>query len=306
MVKEISLVIPVFKCASCLVALVDSIEKFCLDERLEFEIVLVDDRSPDDAWDIIRKLKEEKQFITGIRLSRNFGQHNAIFAGLEKATKEWIVVLDCDLQDDPFEIKKMISIANTGYDMVVGLRSFRKDSWLKIASGKIFYRLLSYLCGEDIDPRICNFGIYSSRVIACILAHNEINRSFGGLAILAGFNRAHVEVAHRQRFEGKSSYSLDQMFKLASDRVILHSKKILELVFKSGILISISSSFYALWLVFKFFAYGVEQQGWTSLMVLVLLCTGLIVMSLGIVGGYIGSVLEQVKRRPHYWIDEEI
>ena len=135
----------------------------------QFEIILVDDRSPDDSWSRIQEQAARDPRVQGLRLSRNFGQHCAITAGLDRCRGEWVVVLDCDLQDRPEEIPALFATAQRGYDLVLARRINRQDSWSKKLLSRLFYRLLSYLTETPQDPAVANFGSYHRRVIAAVL-----------------------------------------------------------------------------------------------------------------------------------------
>ena len=264
---------------------------------------MVNDASPDDPWPVIQKLASEDQRVKGINLSRNFGQHYAITAGLEYALGDWVVVMDCDLQDQPEEILKLYNKAQEGYDMVIGLRAKRKDSNFKKLGSKLFYKLFTYFTGATIDNRMGNFGIYAQKVIRSISLFKEQNRSFGLFALWVGFRRIEIDIEHASRSTGKSSYTLRRLIRLAMDSIIAHSNKLLRLTIMLGFVISFSSIFYALILIVKYILFFTPVAGWTSLMVSLFLSTGMIIGSIGVVGLYIGKIFDELKGRPLYIID---
>ncbi|WP_292661641.1 glycosyltransferase family 2 protein [Nitratifractor sp.] len=301
---HISVVTPVYGCAESLPELYERLVHTLEKITENFEIIMVNDASPDNAWDIIRELATKDSRVRGIDLSRNFGQHRAITAGLDYVSGEWIVVMDCDLQDQPEEILKLYSKANEGYDIVVGRRVVRRDGFFKKLGSRLFYKLYNYLTDSNVDNAIGNFGIYSSKVIQSIRRFREQNRSFGLFVLWTGFRRAEIEIAHASRRRGKSSYTLSKLINLAIDSIVAHSNKPLQLSVKFGFSLSFFAILYSVWLVLKYFIWDYHVQGWTSLIVSVYFLAGLIIGSIGMVGLYIGKIFDEVKQRPLYIIRE--
>jgi len=264
---------------------------------------MVNDGSPDDAWSVIQQLALADARIKGINLSRNFGQHYAVTAGLDHARGDWVVVMDCDLQDLPEDILKLYAKAQEGYDLVVGRRANRQDGLLKKLGSKLFYKVFAFLMGPAIDNRIGNFGIYARKVIRSIGALKEQNRSFGLFALWVGYRRAEIDVAHALRPQGGSSYTLARMVTLAVDSIVAHSNRLLHLAIKLGFLLSLTSLLYAFYLVAKFFLWATPLEGWTSLMVSIYFTAGLIIGSIGVVGLYVGKIFDEAKGRPLYIVE---
>ncbi len=300
---HISVVIPVYGCAECLPELYKELSATLSKITEDFEIIMVNDGSPDNSWEIIKRLAREDSRLRGINLSRNFGQHHAITAGLDYAWGEWVVVMDCDLQDQPKEIIKFYETAKQGYDMVVGLRTRRQDNLIRRLASRLFYKIFGYLTDTKIDHRIGNFGIYSRKVIESIKLLREQNRSFVLSALWVGFRRKEIEIEHGSRLYGKSSYNFRRMFRLAFDSMVAHSNKPLSLIVRLGFTLSILSLIYAGWLVIRYLLWGVSVIGWTSLMVSIYFTAGLIIGTLGIVGLYLGKVFNEVKGRPLYIVE---
>lgn len=300
----ISVVVPVYGCDSCLKSLYDRLSSSLSTITTDYEIVLIDDASPDESWEVIQALASCDAKVKGMSLSRNFGQHYAITAGLDFAQGDWVVVMDCDLQDQPEEIITLYKKAKEGYDLVVGRRHERKDNFLKKLYSKIFYKVFSYFTDEKVDHSIGNFGIYSKKVIDSILRLREQNRSFGLFAIWVGFRRAEININHSARAQGKSAYSFRIMVRLAVDSIVAHSNKLLSLSIKFGLLFSFLSLMYVAWLVVRYFVWSIPTEGWTSLMVSIYFTTGLIIASLGGMGLYIGKIFDEIKGRPLYIINE--
>ena len=264
---------------------------------------MVNDGSPDQAWEIIESLARTDPSVRGIKLSRNFGQHHAITAGLDLARGEWVVVMDCDLQDVPEEIPKLYRKALEGFDIVVGLRTQRQDNPFKRATSRLFHRVFNYFAETEIDNRIGNFGIYAGKVIRSISLLREQSRGFGLFALWVGFRRTAIEIRHAPRAYGKSTYTLRRMSGFALDLITAHSNKLLWLSVKLGLSLSLISFLYAAWLVLRYVIWGIPVPGWTSLIVSIYFTAGLIVGTIGILGIYVGKIFDQVKGRPLYIIE---
>ena len=297
---HISVVSPVYGCPEALNELCERLHQTLGSITESYEIVLVNDASPDNSWEIIQRLARKDPRVKGVNLSRNFGQHYAITAGLDFAAGDWIVVMDCDLQDVPEEIEKLHAKALTGFDIIVARRADRNDDRVKKSLSKLFYVALSYFTEVKIDNRIRNFGIYSRKVIDSIMQFREQNRSFGLFALWVGFKRIEIDVEHAARPFGKSAYSFQRMLQLAIDSLIAHSDKLLRLTVKLGLAISTVSLLVVFWLVFSYFFSGTALVGWTSLIVSIYLTAGLIIGAIGILGVYIGKIFDEVKKRPLY------
>ena len=298
----ISVVTPVYKCAECLDELYTRLIASLRSITNNFEIIMVDDGSPDNAWQIITSIATRDKRVKGIKLSRNFGQHYAITAGLDFAKGRWVVVMDADLQDQPEEIVKLYNKAQEGYDIVVGKRVERKDTFIKKITSKLFFTIYSYLTDTNIDGSISNFGIYSHKVINSLKSFKEHTRSFGLFAIWVGFKRIEIAIDHSNRKKGKSSYSIKKLFTLALDSIISHSDKPLKLFLTSGFVLSFLSFLYAIFLVIQFYIFSIPVTGWTSLMVSIYFLGGIIIACMGIIGLYLNKIYDEAKNRPLYII----
>lgn len=270
-----------------------------------YEIILVNDKSPDNAWIKIKKLTNNDSKVHGINLSRNFGQHAAITAGVRNSSGEWVVVMDCDLQDKPEEIIKLYNEAiKKSYDIVLGRREKRKDSFLKRMLSKAFYSVLRYMSEIEHDSTISSFGIYSRKVIDAFNCYSEQYRSFGMLIHFVGFEKSSIPVEHAKD-KGTTSYTFKKRMDLAIDTIVANSNKPLKLSIRFGFSIFIASLLYSIYLIFNYFSVGLEVEGWTSLMVSIYLISGLIFMNLGFLGLYIGKTFDETKKRPLYLIKDK-
>ena len=301
---QISVVSPIYGCKACLPELYERLVASLSQISPSFEIILVNDACPENSWECIELLCERDSRVKGINLSRNFGQHYAISAGLDHARGEWVVVMDCDLQDQPEEILKFYAKAQEGYDIVFGQRVNRRDSFFKKFGSAAFNRVLEYFTGSRHDNTIANFGIYAKKVIATINRYREQSRDFLLFAKLVGFKKAVIEIEHAPRAHGESSYTLSKLIRLAIDSIVSHSNKPLRLCIKLGFFIAMASMGFALWLILRYFFYHTPTEGWTSLMVSMFFMFGLLFAVIGIVGLYIGKIFDEVKQRPLYIIGE--
>lgn len=298
----ISVVIPVYKAEGCLQELFHRLKSSLETISFDFEIIMVEDCGGDRSWDIIRELALQDKRLKGIQFSRNFGQHYGITAGLDHATGDWIVVMDCDLQDQPEEIPQLYRKAKEGFDVVLAKRSMRKDPFLKRMSSWIFYRMLNYLSGMHYDGRAGNFRIISKSVADSFRCFREQLRFFGGLVEWIGFPTTSIEVAHAPRFAGKSTYTFKKLRKLAIDTIIAFSDRPLKLAVQLGFMMSIISFLIGIAIIYRKIFYGSPVTGWASLIVSIYFIGGIIIGILGIIGVYLGKTFDETKKRPLYVI----
>lgn len=306
MTPDLSLVIPVYRGENILDELVNSLAESLQGLGLAHEIILVDDGSPDGSWPAIQKAAFRCASVTGVRLSRNFGQHYAISAGLQKARGKWVVVMDCDLQDQPSEIPKLLQKAKEGYDVVLARRADRKDPWRQRLGSRLFYGLLAWLTGSRQDSAVGNFGVYSDRVIAAINSMPEAIRYFPTMVRWVGFRTTCVDVVHAARTSGKSSYGFRKKLNLAVDICLAFSDKPLRLVVAFGFMVSSIGFLFAAFTVVKALRGEIQVLGYASLIVSIWVLAGLIMLIVGVVGLYVGKSFEGIKRRPSFIIAEKI
>ncbi|MEP6632912.1 MAG: glycosyltransferase family 2 protein [Luteimonas sp.] len=302
----LSVVSPVYGCAGCLEELVERLKRTLLELGERFEILLVDDGSPDLAWTRITELATMHAEVRGLRLSRNFGQHQAIFAGLEHAAGEHIVVMDCDLQDRPEEIPALLRAARAGADIAYGQRVDRRDGIFKRLASRCFYHALSYLTGVAYDHRVANFGVYSRKVVDILLRMPEAERCFPLMVRWTGMNAVSVPVEHAERTHGKSAYDLRKSMRLAIGMVLSYSDKPLRLVTKLGMLLSLLAFGVVGYSVYLYASGKTAVAGYTSIIASIWLLGGVIMFCVGVVGLYVGQMFKDSKRRPSYLVDRRV
>ena len=299
-----SIVTPVYGCSTSLQKLYERLRDTLSTITEDYEIIMVNDASPDNAWEVIKELAQKDDRVKGVNLSRNFGQHKAISAGLEYAQGEWTVVMDCDLQDQPEDIVKLYNKAMEGYEIVFGRRVERKDSAYKRLTSKLFYMVNDYFTENKMDNTVANYSIISKNVRDSVLRFKEQNRVYALYVNWVGFKKTEIDIEHARRPVGKSSYTFSKLMYLAIDSIVSQSNKPLRLAIKIGFMMSLLSFIYGVWLIFKHFAFSESIEGWTSVMVSIYFIGGLLFANMGVLGLYIGKIFDETKNRPIYLIQE--
>lgn len=301
---HISVVSPVYRAENIVDELVAQIIASVSTITDNFEIILVNDCSPDNSWIKITEQCAKDKRVKGVNLSRNFGQHYAITAGLNYTKGEWVVVMDCDLQDRPDEIPNLYANAQKGYDSVFAQRTERKHSFLKQFLSKIFYSLFSYLTETKQDPSVANFGIYHRCVVDAILSMKDQIRFFPTMVQWVGFRKLYLPVNHAERFDGETSYNLKALLRLALNTILAFSDKPLRITAKAGFTIAMLSFIIGIIYLVLFLFGHIQVLGFTSLILSVWFLAGVIMMILGVLGLYVGKVFEKVKQRPTFIVSQ--
>jgi glycosyltransferase involved in cell wall biosynthesis len=303
----LGVVIPLFKSEKTIKELLERLIFYFETNHLSYHIILVEDGCPNKSSEAILDLLNSNKNIICLKLSRNFGQHQAISAGLELVKGDWIVVMDADLQDLPENIGVFLDTAiRCSFDVVVGLRKKRKDNIIRKTESYLFYKALHILTGQNINQGISNFGIYNRKVVDKYNDMKELYRSFGMFIIWLGFKRIEIPIEHGQRNFGKSSYTFVKKINLALDTILSFSDRPLKLIIGLGIFI-FSLAFSCLtFVICKNFINSKPLLGWTSLILMISFGTGLLLIAIGVVGLYVGKTFMETKKRPLYVIDEII
>jgi dolichol-phosphate mannosyltransferase len=302
-VPELSVVVPVYGCAKTLPELHERLTRTLAPLVETYEIVLVDDRSPDGAWSTLAQLARSDPHTRAVRLSRNFGQHPAITAGLSLARGDRVVVMDCDLQDPPEEIPRLLEKAREGYEIVLAKRAGRQHPLLRRLAARVYFRLLSATSEARIDPAHGTFSIISRKVVDAYVRFQDKDRHYLFILYWLGFDAASIEYEHAARAEGRSGYGLRTLLTHAIGGLFFQTTVLLRWILYLGFVISalgLALAFY--FLVAK--ATGSGYPGWTSLAVFTLTIGGFVIVSTGVTGLYVGKVFEQVKGRPLFVVDE--
>jgi glycosyltransferase involved in cell wall biosynthesis len=302
MVPEISVVIAVYGCAPCLRSLYQRLTAVLEPMRLPYEIVFVDDRSPDGAWETLVQLAHEDPRIRLVRLSRNWGQHAAVTAGLTASQGQWTVVMDCDLQDPPEEIPRLYAKAIEGFEVVLTRRDERKQSLHRRLAARAYFRLREKFLGIQMDAEYSMLSIVSRKVVDAFLTLGDRDRQYMLILHWLGFPRAVLEIEHAERHEGKSSYTFRMLIRVGLDGMFFQTATLLRWIVYAGFGVAVCGMALAVYLVYRYFVTD-PLPGWTSVAVLVLLLSGTILVALGVTGLYVGKIFEQVKGRPLFVVD---
>lgn len=282
---QLSIVTPIYKGEKMLDELVRRITMSVTTITDEYEIILVNDQSPDDSWNVIKRICQEDKHVKGVNLSRNFGQHYAITAGLSLVQGEWIVVMDCDLQDRPEEIPNLYHKAmEGGFDIVYAQRQERQDKFLKRLSSTAFHTVFDWLSGIKSDKTIANFGIYHNQVIMEYNKMPERARAFGSLIRYLGFSVGYQPVVHAERAEGTSGYNFARLMKLAFDVMISNTNKPLKMAVELGLVMAVFSFVLALYNVFAKLFGIISVQGYTTTVFSIWFVGGILLMMMGVLG----------------------
>jgi len=303
---KLSIISPVYKAEKIIDELVKRIIQTVAQITDDYEIILVEDSSPDKSWNKIKAQCLLNKKIKGIKLSRNFGQHYAISAGIDSCKGDFAIVIDCDLQDDPKYISELVKESNNGFDIVYTSKFSRKHSFFKNITASIFNQVFNYLADtQSSRSDVGSFSLISRKVIDAYKKINDSRRHYLMILRELGFNHTYVNIEHQERFEGKTSYSFSKLINHAIDGITFNSTKLLRISIGVGFVMCAIAFFWALYLVFLYI-FRTIPEGYTSLMVMLLLSTGIILISIGITGIYIGNIFQQVKGRPLYFIDEKL
>lgn len=296
---KISVVIPVYGCRAALPELHRRLVNSLSELTNDYEIILVNDNCPQNSWEVIEELCIQDDSVKGIELSKNFGQMKAILAGLDYASGDWVVVMDCDLQDRPEEIKRLYAKAQEGYDVVFARRKVRKDNPFKVFLANQFYKVYRFATDGNYDGAVCNFSIVKRDVVENYCKMREQHRGYVMYIRWLGFRQAVIDVEHNERYEGESSYSLKKRINMAIELLTSQSDKVLRLFVGLGFGMSLVA-FMAIIALIIYKCVAHVSVGWTSLIATNVLIGGIIIMVIGVVGMYVGNIFIQTKGRPLY------
>lgn len=301
---EISIVIPVYNEGEPLRILCANLITTLQKLTSEYEIILVDDRSPDHSWQVMKLLAVENRSIKIARLSRNFGQHSALTAGLSLAGGRYVVMMDCDQQDKPEDVARLYETIKSGDAKIVyARRKNRKDASFKKLTSRWFNRFVEMLSGIRFDPEVGTFRIMDQFVVKTYLSMPEHNRFIGGMFFWLNFKADYLDVEHQARFAGKSNYNLKKLLKLARMGILSSSTKLLSTGIYLGLFSSVFSIVFGLYFILMKLFFDVPL-GFTSVIVSVFFVGSIIMLILGIIGEYLREIFEEIKGRPNYIIEE--
>lgn len=307
-IELLSVISPVYKAEKCVRPLVDRITAVVekMADVKDYEIVLVEDCGGDGSWEAIKELARANCRLVGVQLSRNFGQHHALTAGLDVCRGDWAVLIDCDLQDEPECIPLLWAEAKKGFWVVNGRREVRDHGLGRRILSRCFHILFEWLSGLSYDGRVANFRIIGRPVIDAYRGMHEASRSVGAQIQWMGFKTSVVNVRQEARFDGGSSYSVRKLLSLAVDTIVSYSNKPLRYVIGIGMSMAFIAIAISVWFLVRALFWGVPVPGWASLIVSLWFIGGVIVANLGVIGIYVGKIYNETKSRPLYIISERI
>lgn len=303
---EISVIIPLYNESLGIEDLFSRLTPVLQQLQISYEIICINDGSTDNTFEKLVELNQQNPAIKIVNLSRNFGKEIALTAGIDYASGAAVIPLDADLQDPPELIAQLIAKWREGYDVVYAVRRSRQgETWLKQVSAKAFYRTISSISHVPIPANTGDFRLLDRRVVEAIKKLPERTRFMKGLFTWVGYKQTAVFFDRKPRYCGKTSWNYWQLWNFALDGIISFSYLPLKVWSYVGISISLISLLYALMLVLRTLIFGVDVPGYASLMVAILFLGGIQLITLGVLGEYLGRVYEEVKGRPLYLVREE-
>lgn len=304
---SLSVVIPVYNDSEVLSALYERLMPVLNGLCQDYEVVMVDDGSSDDSFSIMSELRAKDDKLVLLKLTRNFGQANAITAGLENARYEYMAIMDSDLQDPPeFLVNLLNACIESGSDMAIARRVSRKDNWLKRLMSNLFNRISLWATTIKVQPGMGVFRVMTKKSFDKIRDVPEATGTTLSLMYWSGFRYVTVDLDRDERHAGESGYTIRKMFQLAMDRIFSYSLWPLRLATMLGFLVALISFFLGLLIIIRRLFLYVSIPGWASSNVLILFMFGLNFIIMGIIGEYIGRIYMEAKRRPKYVIEKKI
>ncbi|HEY0740070.1 MAG TPA: glycosyltransferase family 2 protein [Chryseosolibacter sp.] len=302
---KFSVVSPVYKAETTVEELVRQVKAAVSKITEDYEIILVDDGSPDQSWLRIEQICATEPSVKGIKLSRNFGQHYAVTAGLCEASGDLILILDCDLQDDPANLSLLMNEHIKGNEIVFTTRIKRRHTLRKRIYAGIYNALFGFFSERSYDVNAGSMVLFTKKVKDNIIRLQDRDRLYLQMLKWVGFTSTYVPVEHRPRHSGKSSYNMVKLLTMALQGWTSHSDKLLKFSIYGGFILSFLTFLISIVIVIRYFTEGL-QPGWPSLFIAIMFSTGLILMSIGITGIYIGKIFEQSKNRPLYIVEKRV
>lgn len=303
---KISVVSPVYRGEKMVSELVRRNVEALTGMGVDYEIILVNDASPDNSWQTIEQECKKNPKVKGLNLSRNFGQHYAITAGLRYTTGDWVIVMDCDLQDRPEDIPALYAKAQEGYDIVFARRVVKHVGWWKRFSSVAFHAVIDWLSGTKSDPAIANFGIYCRKAIDEYNKIPQQARAFGQILDIVGFKRGYIDVEQDASARGESSYTLVKLLVHSFRIIITSTNKPLRMAVGLGFGMAALSFVLALYNVIAKLVGIIMIDGYTTTVFSIWFVGGLLLSVIGVLGLYIGAIFDQVKGHPLFIVKDEV
>ncbi len=303
---DISVVIPVYGCPAAVAPLHERLTNVLTGMNVEYEIVMVDDCDTMNSWEEVQKVALNDTHVKAIHFTKNFGQGCAVTAGVRQAAGDWIITMDCDLQDSPENIPDLYNKALEGYDVVFVRRRQRKESFLVRLFAKWYHNLLCALSGVEFDYDLATYLIASKRAADHYRSSKDRGRDFGVFLMWLGFRHTFVEYEQMNRHEGKSSFTFIKKWKTAVGIISTYSNRPLYISIWIGVASAVFSFIYIIYALIQYYVYNANPEGWTTVAAAIFFFGGAILSTLGVMGIYLGNVFDMSKERPLYAIQEQI
>ncbi len=303
---DISVVIPVYGCPAAIAPLHERLTNVLKSMNVSYEIIMVDDCDMMNSWAEVEKAALSDENVKAIHFTKNFGQGSAITAGIRQSVGDWVITMDCDLQDAPENIPDLYENALKGYDVVFVRRRQRKESLFVRFFAKLYHGILSWFSEVDFDYDLGTFLIASRRASDQYLASKDRGRDFGVFLMWIGFRHSFVEYEQFNRFEGRSSYTFMKKCKYAIGIMTTFSNRILYVPIWIGAIAALFSFIYIVYVFILYFVYNANPEGWSTITAALFFFGGAILSTLGIMGIYLGNIFDMSKDRPLYAIQDSI
>lgn len=306
--KKVTLIIPCYNEQDNLLGLHDALKPIINDSlAYDWEILFINDGSKDDTLEVIKKLRTIDKRVCYIDLSRNFGKEHAMLAGFDYATGDCAIILDADLQDPPSLIPEMLKLWEDGYQDVYARRKDRgKESWLRKKLSLAYYNLLQKTTRIDILENVGDFRLLDRKCLIALQKLRESERYTKGMFCWIGYKKKELEFQRGNRVSGTSSFNMLKLFELAIEGITSFTTAPLRLSTIMGFIISIITMLYLLYFLFKTLIFGDPVQGFPTLVIIILFLGGIQLLSLGIIGEYLGRIFNETKKRPVYLVNEYV
>lgn len=302
--SKLSIVVPVYYNSDTLELLYEDMKKKIFGEIGDYEIVFVDDGSGDNSWEIMNKIKEQDENVKCVKLSRNFGEHAALLAGLSVCTGDCAVTKQADLQEDSTLILKMYDSWKQGNKVVLAIREERKENKLKVFFANRYYSLVRKFVNKNMPSGGCDCYLVDRKVIEVLERLDEKNSSLTLQVMWVGFKTDMVYFVRQDREVGKSRWTLSKKIKLVADSILSFSYAPLRMMMGLGVIFDIAALIMLICTIVEKFTVGTPVQGWASIMCVLLFGLGIIMLMLGIIGEYVWRALDASRNRPPFIIDE--
>ncbi|MDX2129240.1 MAG: glycosyltransferase family 2 protein [Chloroherpetonaceae bacterium] len=303
---DLSVVIPVFNEAELIDTLYDRLKSSLELLAVRFEVILINDGSRDETPRLLAEIAQKDNRFRVIHLARNFGHQIAITCGIDHASGKAVMIMDADLQDPPEIIEKFYSKWKEGYEVIYAIRRNRKENALKRLAYSSFYQLLQKITSIEMPLDSGDFGLIDQKVVQVLRSLPERNRFVRGLRSWIGFKQVGLEYERDKRYAGEVKYTLSKLMKLALDGIFSFSFAPLRLATYFGLTVSSLSFILGIIYLIQKLTVGIQPEGWASTMVIILFLGGVQLLTIGIIGEYIGRIYDEVKSRPIYLISSQI